>query len=182
MAGYPPNRGEAFSFDIPVFDKDGEYASGVTFAATELKKDAGAFAPLTNAPAETGSSGFYTISLTALEMDMVRASGRLVPLDTENIQSTGFEIFTVPVGTSVPIEMNASITENAAANIEMQIHVTENAIGGTVISTQITETPIAPIDMSVTLTENDAAATNMSVTLTENVSPTVVNVELIENP
>ena len=61
-----------------MFDTSGNLVTGVTFTAREISKDGGAFAATTNAPAEIGTSGVYTQTLTATEMTADRFAVRYV--------------------------------------------------------------------------------------------------------
>lgn len=74
----PPKRATALDFDLDLYGFDGKYLSGATFDSTEISKDGGAFAAMTNAPVEIGSTGVYTISLTAPEMTADRVHLKLV--------------------------------------------------------------------------------------------------------
>ena len=74
----PPKRNAAFTFELAVFDYSGKFLSAATFSSKQISKDGGAYATLTNAPAEISTTGTYTIDLTATEMDADRVALRFV--------------------------------------------------------------------------------------------------------
>lgn len=64
-----PTKNVAFRLTVPILDADGDLVSGATGLDSEVSKDGGAFADCTNEATEIGSSGIYTLDLTATEMN-----------------------------------------------------------------------------------------------------------------
>ena len=70
MANQPiPIKNTAYTLIVPIFDNDGDLVSGAAGLDSEVSKDGGAFANCTNEAAEIGSTGMYSLALTATEMD-----------------------------------------------------------------------------------------------------------------
>lgn len=82
---YPPKKAAALAFELAVFGSDGKFLSGATFASSTVSKDGGSFSAMTNAPAEIGSTGIYTISLTGSEMNADRVALKFVVTDAADI-------------------------------------------------------------------------------------------------
>lgn len=102
MAGVPPLKNSAFSFEIALDSQaDGDvFQTSVTLAAgdVQVSKDGGAFSNITSLPTEISSTGVLIVALTATEMNADRitvrfhdAAGdewkdRLVNIFTETVQ------------------------------------------------------------------------------------------------
>lgn len=88
-----PLKNTALSFELDVYDYSGKLLTAATFSARQISKDGGAFATTTNAPVEIGTSGTYTIALTASEMNADRIVLRWVIASAPDIVA---RTFTVP--------------------------------------------------------------------------------------
>ncbi len=64
-----PKRNVALRLTFPIVGAGGDPVSGATGLDTEISQDGAAFADATNEATEIGSSGWYTLDLTAAEMD-----------------------------------------------------------------------------------------------------------------
>lgn len=64
-----PRKNVALRVTFPIHDTSGNLVSGATGLDSEVSKDAAAFADCTNEAAEIGSSGIYTLDVTADEMN-----------------------------------------------------------------------------------------------------------------
>lgn len=70
MANQPlPIKGTTYTVVFPIFDNTGALVTGAASLDSEVSKDGGAFADCTAEAAEIGSSGMYSLSLTATEMN-----------------------------------------------------------------------------------------------------------------
>lgn len=98
--GYPPKKGAEFLLIIPIFDNDGDVVTGATGLDSEISKDAGAFTDCANEVTELGSSGIYTLTLTATEMnaDVVAV---IVKTSTTDAKTTPTVIYTSSLQLSV---------------------------------------------------------------------------------
>ena len=72
MADWPPLKNASFTFDFPIFDADGDLVSGAAGLDSEISRDGAAFNDCTNEAIEIGSSGTYTLTLTATETNVDR--------------------------------------------------------------------------------------------------------------
>ena len=64
-----PVKNVAFTVFFPVLDADGDLVTGAAGLDSEVSLNGGAFADCTNEAAEIGSSGMYSLLLTAAEMN-----------------------------------------------------------------------------------------------------------------
>lgn len=62
-------KNQSYTVGFPLFDANGDLVSGATSLDSEVSKDGGAFADCSNEASEVGSSGMYTLTLTASEMN-----------------------------------------------------------------------------------------------------------------
>lgn len=65
---WPPKRATAFTFVFPIRGGDGQPVTGVAGLDSERSIDGAAFADCTNEATEIGTTGFYSLTLTAAEM------------------------------------------------------------------------------------------------------------------
>src|SRR3972149_2017296 len=70
MADWPPKKNATFTVTFPIYDNDGDLVTAAAALDSEVSKDGGTFTDCTNEAAEIAtSSGLYTLSLTATEMN-----------------------------------------------------------------------------------------------------------------
>jgi hypothetical protein len=75
MADWPAKKNTAFIVTFPIYDADGDLVTGATGLDSEVSKDGGTFTDCTNEASELAtSSGMYTLSLTATEMNADRVA------------------------------------------------------------------------------------------------------------
>src|SRR3972149_5999133 len=114
MADWPPKKNAAFIVTFPIYDADGDLVTAAATLDSEVSKDGGTFTDCTNEAGELAtSSGMYTLSLTATEMNsdivavitktgtagaktavnvMYTATRQLVDLAFPNISGRGMDI------------------------------------------------------------------------------------------
>lgn len=66
---FPPKKNTAFTLAFPIRDADGDLVTGASSLDSEVSIDGAAFADCTNEATEIGSTGIYTLALTASEMN-----------------------------------------------------------------------------------------------------------------
>ena len=64
-----PIKNQALRLTIPILDADGDLVTGAASLDSEVSLDGGAFADCTNEAVEIGSSGLYTLDMTAAELN-----------------------------------------------------------------------------------------------------------------
>lgn len=67
--GVPAKKNAEFLLIFPIYDADGDIVSGAAGLDSEVSKDGAGFTDCTNEASEIGSSGIYSLTLTADEMD-----------------------------------------------------------------------------------------------------------------
>jgi len=103
MANQPiPIKNTAYTLIVPIFDNDGDLVSGAAALDSEVSKDGGAFANCTNEAAEIGSTGMYSLALTATEMnaDIVTV---IVKTSTTDAKTTPIVLY--PYGSTAGTEV-----------------------------------------------------------------------------
>jgi hypothetical protein len=118
-------KGKAYTLSFAVVDNTNRPSrkSGITFVAgdTKISKDGASFSNTTNAPAEIGSSGRYSLALTAAEMaaDFIHVYVEKTGIDPIEFQlgTSGYESATIvtDVGnssTAFKTDRSASTTDD----------------------------------------------------------------------
>ena len=68
-SSYPPKKNTAFTLALVIRDADGDPVTGATALDSERSLDGAAFGDCTNEATEIGTTGIYTLALTAPEMN-----------------------------------------------------------------------------------------------------------------
>lgn len=151
-SAYPPTKNTAFSFDLEVFDYSGKYLSGATFSAKQISKDGGSFATISNAPAEIGTSGTYTISLTSTEMNADRVKLRFVITSAPDIGGSLWTTLRRIDDLAFPTVSGRSLDVESTGEAGISLDNVKQATGATVL-TNIT----IPVTTTLTNAPSDSS-------------------------
>ena len=92
MPSWPPKKNTAFTIYLPILDADGDLVTGGTGLSSQISGDGAVFGAGPT-PVEEGQ-GFYSIALTAAQMNFDNISGVLITTTT-GAKNTPFSIYTV---------------------------------------------------------------------------------------
>lgn len=99
---WPPRKSTALTVSFPIYGNALTPQTGVAGLDSEISKDGAAFADCTNEATEIGTTGIYTLALTAVEMAADRV---VVQVKTTSQGTVVIAIDTIELSavTSVPI-------------------------------------------------------------------------------
>ena len=104
---WPPKRATAFTVIFPIRDANGVPVTGVAGLDSEVSNDGAAFADCTNEATEIGTTGFYSLTLTAAEMTADTVTVRVL---STSYPAVGFFILTTKSTWDEGIDAKAALT------------------------------------------------------------------------
>lgn len=87
MADFPAKKNAAYTLVFPMFDNAGAYLTGLTPTIT-ISKDAGSFNAASNAAAEIGATGIYSLAVTSTEMNADRVVFKITAASARSLFAT----------------------------------------------------------------------------------------------
>lgn len=118
MADFPIKKAAAYTYDFPVRDADGKHVTGASITST-ISKDGAAFGATTNAAAEIGTTGVYSIALTGTEMTCDRFAVKHVVTSQPDVNVFGETVTRQLIDLAFPTVSGRSIDVDASGGVEV---------------------------------------------------------------
>ena len=138
MADWPPKKNATFTVTFPIYDNDGDLVTAAAALDSEVSKDGGTFTDCTNEAAEIAtSSGLYTLSLTATEMnaDIVATITKTSTTDAKTAVNVMYTATRQLVDLAFPTTSGRSIDTTATGAVGVDFDNVEGTLDAAEIGT-----------------------------------------------
>src|SRR3990172_6144571 len=138
MADWPPKKNATFTVTFHIYDNDGDLVTAAAALDSEVSKDGGTFTDCTNEAAEIAtSSGLYTLSLTATEMnaDIVATITKTSTTDAKTAVNVMYTATRQLVDLAFPTTSGRSIDTTATGAVGVDFDNVEGTLDAAEIGT-----------------------------------------------
>jgi hypothetical protein len=170
MADWPPKKNEAFTVIFPIYDNDGDLVSSAAALDSEVSLDGAGFNDCTNEAAEIGSSGMYSLVLTAAEMNanIVTVITKTTTTDAKTAVNVMYTATRQLIDMAYPTTSGRSIDVTTTGEVGIDL----DNIAGTLDAADIGANAITAEKIATDAIDADALATDAVAKIRASVSGT----------